>query len=264
MVCSWRWFISRGLNLLPGERSCIQFMQVIKIISSITSSKDIYIWLVGVSCMHIAGAWPLSTHLESEPSKLFKIQNVEIICSEWALSKPSADNVEFAANKSRSMSVSTFWLRSCGHFALLKPHVLFSIKNSQTAMIFFAVITSKHIQLFIVKYSSVIFYLGCTANSLTNLRRCKNILLSVSGHAHVVRAWVLSMCRICWIVFSTIFLRWTWSTSVLILLQLETLCRCGSSVEDLRLKSLLLLRTKLAWKLSAWLRSSHIVLRRTR
>jgi len=56
------------------------------------------------------------------------------------------------------MPVSTIWWISCGPF-VLDPEESFSVKNPQVTMVLFAVVSSEHVELFIVESSSVILYL---------------------------------------------------------------------------------------------------------
>jgi len=72
---------------------CIELMQIIQIISAITSSEDIDFIFVAISCMHIAWTWWLASEFTVEPSELLQVQNVHIVGCERTLSKPTTDDV---------------------------------------------------------------------------------------------------------------------------------------------------------------------------
>ena len=95
MICSWRG--SQPADVLhtpPMVSGSVKLMQVIEIVSTITSSENINLIFVAISSMHVARTWWFSCKLIIHPFEVLKIQHMHVICSEWTLSKPPSNNVE--------------------------------------------------------------------------------------------------------------------------------------------------------------------------
>ena len=69
-------------------------MQVIKVISSVSSSEHINLIFVAIRSVHIARPGRHSCKLVVQPLKLLQIEDMHIISSEWPLAKPPSNDVE--------------------------------------------------------------------------------------------------------------------------------------------------------------------------
>ena len=72
----------------------IKFMQVVKVVSSVATSKDIDLVLIAVGSVHITRTWRFTSMLIIKPLKLLQIENVHIVSRKRSLTKPSSNNVE--------------------------------------------------------------------------------------------------------------------------------------------------------------------------
>lgn len=137
-----------------------ELMQIIQIISSVSSSEHIYFVLKTVCSVHIARSRWLPCELIVQPLKLFEVQNVHVISCERTLSQPATDDIEFIIHEGGSVPISSLWWNTT-RFDLSKPAVSLCIKNSQITMILLSIIATKNVKLFIEQSRCVVLYLGC-------------------------------------------------------------------------------------------------------
>ena len=69
-------------------------MKVIKVVTTIASSENVYLVLKAISSVHVARTWRLSSILEVEPSHLLKIEDVHVVSCKWSGTKPSSNYVK--------------------------------------------------------------------------------------------------------------------------------------------------------------------------
>lgn len=110
----WWSFAFDLLHTSPMQCLCIQLMQVIQIVSTISSTENINLIFIAISRVHVAWAWWLTGKLVVEPFKFLEIKNVHIISCERSLSKPSTNDVKFVTcrNESYALSDKQFYLRT--------------------------------------------------------------------------------------------------------------------------------------------------------
>ncbi len=70
-------------------------MKVVKVIATITTTKDIYPTLVSIGSMHVAWSRWFANCRVVKPTLLVKVQNVQIIGGQRSLTKPSTDYIKF-------------------------------------------------------------------------------------------------------------------------------------------------------------------------
>jgi len=94
MVCPRRWSLSLDvLNILPVECVGIKHMEIIQVISTVTTSEHKDLVLIRVSSVHITWARWFSCIFEVQPLELFKIENMHVFCCKRPLAKPSSNDV---------------------------------------------------------------------------------------------------------------------------------------------------------------------------
>lgn len=154
----WRSHSTDVLNVSPVESRCIELVQIVQIISSISTSEHVNFVFVAVSCMHVARTRWLTCKFVVEPFELLKIENMHIICSKRSLTKPTTNDVKTISDKGCCVSISSLRRRSTRlHWFL--PAVFFCIEYPQVAMVFLAIVAPKNVELLVEQRSSMIFYL---------------------------------------------------------------------------------------------------------
>lgn len=130
-------------------------MKIVQIVFPISSSKNIYFSINCVSCMHVARTWGVSLRSMTGPFLGFKIENVEIVCSQWALPEPTPNNKNsMSVDECFCMTISTV-----GRIFKFKQAPSFGchVKDCNLVMIFLAIISSKYIKLVFVESCWMVF-----------------------------------------------------------------------------------------------------------
>jgi hypothetical protein len=156
VVGSWRWSHSSNvLNVSPMKGRSIELVQIVQVVTTIASTEYVNFILVAVSGMHVARTRWLASKFVVEPFKLLQIEDVHIVSSKWPLTKPSTNDVQAISDQSGGVAVPSL-RRSATRLYRFLPAVFFSVKYSQVAMVFLAVITSEDVQLLVEQRSSVV------------------------------------------------------------------------------------------------------------
>ena len=111
--------------------------------------------MITIGGVHVAWSRSFPDRHVIKPSESLKVQNVKVVCSKRSCSKPASNYVETIFYQGCRVTISARWLRPRSLFRL-KPLVFLCIENSQSAVIFLSVITSKHEKFSMVKRSSVV------------------------------------------------------------------------------------------------------------
>lgn len=122
----------------------IKLMQIIEIVSSVATSKDIDLVLITVGSVHITRTWRFTSMLIIKPLKLLQIENVHIVSCKRSLTEPSSNNVKSIFDQSGSMPVSSLWRNTTWLHRLL-PAITIRIKYAQITMILFTIVATKDI-----------------------------------------------------------------------------------------------------------------------
>jgi len=159
VVGSWRWSHSTNvLNVSPVEGRGIELVQIVQIVSAISSSEHVNFVLVAVRRVHVARTRWLACEFVVEPFELLQIEDMHVVRGKRPLTKPSTNDVQTISDKSCCVAISS--LRRCStRLYRFLPAVFFCVKYSQVTMVFLAVITSKNIQLLVEQRSRMILYL---------------------------------------------------------------------------------------------------------
>jgi len=118
VIGSWRWALASIVEYVsPVERISIEFVKIVEVVTSVSTSEQVNLILIGISGVHVARTWGLTSKLVVQPFELFKIQYMHIICSKWTLPKPSSDNIQTVSYKRVMIILYTYWLAlPCVHF----------------------------------------------------------------------------------------------------------------------------------------------------
>lgn len=76
------------------EALSIELVQVVEVVAAIAATEHINLILVAVSSVHVAWTRRYARILVCEPLKFLEIQNMHVICSEWTLAEPAANNIK--------------------------------------------------------------------------------------------------------------------------------------------------------------------------
>lgn len=86
-------------------------MQIVQIVTTISSPEDVYFVLVAVSGMHVARTWWLAGKFVVEPFELLQIEDMHVVSGKRPLAKPSTNDVQTIADESGSVAIPS--LRRC-------------------------------------------------------------------------------------------------------------------------------------------------------
>lgn len=82
------------LYVSPVQSGGIQLMQIVEIVSAVSTSEHVNFVLIAVGSMHVARTWWLASIVVVEPFELLQIQDVHIVRCKWTLSQPTTDDIE--------------------------------------------------------------------------------------------------------------------------------------------------------------------------
>lgn len=159
VIGSWRRSHSTDvLNVSPVESRCIELVQIVEVVSTISSSEHVNFVLVAVSRVHVARARWLAGKFVVEPLKLLQVENMHIVGGKRPLTKPSTDDVQAISDKSGGVPISSL-RRSSTRLYWFLPAVFFCVEYSQVTMVFLTVIATENVQLLVEQSSCMILYL---------------------------------------------------------------------------------------------------------
>lgn len=166
VVCSWRRpHASCFLDVSPVQSCRVQFVKVVQVVPAISSTEHVDFVLVAVRSVHVARSRWLTCKFIVEPLKLLQVQDMHVISGKWSLAEPTPNDIQTILDQSCSMPVPALrWLTTW--FDWLQPAVFFCVKNSQVAMVFLAIISTKYVEFVIKQSRCMIFNLWSRNNSL--------------------------------------------------------------------------------------------------
>lgn len=95
VIGSWRWPHSTHVLYVPPMKSRgIELVQIIQVVSAVSSSEDVYFVLITIGGVHVAWTWWLSCKFVVEPLELLQIKDVHVVGGKWPLAKPPTDDVQ--------------------------------------------------------------------------------------------------------------------------------------------------------------------------
>ena len=150
------------LHTSPVHGRCVQLVQIVEVVSPITTPEDVDLILKTVSSVHVAGARRLSSALVVQPFELLEVQDVHVVSCKRPLPQPSPNDVKAVLNQCRSVSIPSL-RRYSARLLRSDPAVAFGIKDPQVTMILFAIVATKNVQFLVEKRGSVILDLRSQA-----------------------------------------------------------------------------------------------------
>lgn len=159
VVCSRRRSWSSHFDYVaPMEGWSIQLVEIIKIVSSISTSEYVDLVFKTVSSVHVARTWRFSREVIVDPPHLLQVKNVHIISCKRTCSKPTTDNVQTVLNQCCCVPISSLRRRSCC-LSVSHPAISLGVKHSEVTMVLLPIIAAENKELIIKQRSRVVLNL---------------------------------------------------------------------------------------------------------
>ena len=95
------------LDVSPVKSRCIELVQIVEVVSAISSSEHVNFVLIAVGRVHVARARWLAGKFVVEPLELLQVENMHIVGGKRPLTKPSTDDVQTISDKSGGVPISS-------------------------------------------------------------------------------------------------------------------------------------------------------------